>query len=378
MRSFASALSEHPVTAHAVGEVVADVVEALGTGPDLAVLLVTPPHAGALEDAASVVRTVLAPTTLVGCASETVALDRREVEDDPAVALWAGRVGAVTPLRLRARPTPDGPELEGWPPPDPAAATAALVVADPFSFPVEAFLDVVADDVPIVGGFASAARGPGGSRLLLDGDVVTDGAVGVVLGRDAVAATVVSQGCRPVGSPFVVTRSSGNLLHELAGRPAMERLRELFDASSPSEQSLLSSGVHLGFVVDEHRAEFGPGDFLVRGILGVDRATGAIAVAGECEVGTTVQFHVRDASTADGDLRALLVDHAADAALLFTCNGRGTRLFGAPDHDAAVVHDALDGAPLAGIAAAGELGPVRGRNALHTFTASVLLLTARA
>jgi small ligand-binding sensory domain FIST len=61
------------------------------------------------------------------------------------------------------------------------------------------------------------------------------------------------------------------------------------------------------------------------------------------------------------------------AALLFTCNGRGTRLFAQPDHDAAAVQDALGPLPLAGFFANGELGPVGGRNFIHGFTASLAL-----
>ena len=143
--------------------------------------------------------------------------------------------------------------------------------------------------------------------------------------------------------------------------------------SSDDERELMARGLHLGFVVDEHKAEFERGDFVVRNVIGADRQSGAIAVGAICEVGATVQFHVRDAATADEDLRALVGGHDAEAALLFTCNGRGTRLFGTPDHDAGVVSDAFGGSPLAGFFCSGELGPIGGRNFLHGFTASVVL-----
>ena len=60
-------------------------------------------------------------------------------------------------------------------------------------------------------------------------------------------------------------------------------------------------------------------------------------------------------------------------ALLFTCNGRGTRMFDAPDHDDTVISDLLGDIPLAGLFAAGELGSVGGKNFLHGFTASMAL-----
>src|SRR5205823_10375496 len=126
---------------------------------------------------------------------------------------------------------------------------------------------------------------------------------------------------------------------------------------------------------DEHKPEFHRGDFLIRNIIGADQESGAIKVGDVIEVGTTVQFHLRDAEAADEELRSLLSGQEADGALLFTCNGRGSRLFGVPDHDASVLAEALDGAPAAGFFAAGELGPIGGRNFLHGFTASVALFT---
>jgi small ligand-binding sensory domain FIST len=363
-RRFAAAISEHPVTATAVGEVAGEVLERLGGAPpDLALLFVTEAHAGALEDAARAVRTILSPGVLVGCAAAAIAGPAREVEEQPGVSLWAGRVGPVAPLLL-------GPGLHGWPPEGLGFTPSAVVlIGDPFSFPAEAFLEATGP-LPVVGGMASAGRGPGAARLALDGRVVTSGAVGAVLG--APVRTLVSQGCRPIGSPYIVTRAERNVVYELGGRPAVERLLGM--GLDEDDVRLVNQGLHLGLVVDEHKAEFGRGDFLVRNVIGADQDNGAIAVGDMVEVGTTAQYHVRDAATADEDLRSMLAEAGpAAGALLFTCNGRGSALFGMPDHDAAVLDEALDGAPVAGFFAAGEFGPVGGRNFLHGFTASVAL-----
>ncbi len=61
------------------------------------------------------------------------------------------------------------------------------------------------------------------------------------------------------------------------------------------------------------------------------------------------------------------------AALVFTCNGRGTRLFSGPNHDAGVIRAEAGTIPVAGFFAQGELGPVGGQNFIHGFTASVAL-----
>jgi small ligand-binding sensory domain FIST len=184
---------------------------------------------------------------------------------------------------------------------------------------------------------------------------------------------VVSQGCRPVGSPFVVTRATGTHVDELGGVPALARLQECAAEADEDDRALMRGGLHLGIVVDEQKVDFDPGDFLVRDVLGTDPRSGSLAVGEEITVGQTVQFHVRDAASADDDLRELLAGIDASAALLFTGQGRGRQLFGTPDHDAGVVDDLLGPLPIAGAFCAAEIGPVGGRNFLHGFTASLAL-----
>ncbi len=381
---FAAAMSEHPLTAHAVGEVTGAVLETIGERPDFAAVFVTPPHAGALEDVMRTVEEVLHPLVALGCAAESVLGPHREVEQDAAVTLLAGHVGPLVPLELDAFPSDsgDGLVLRGWPGEIPFTPEALVLVGDPYSFPAESFLawvDANHRGLRVVGGMASAARGPGGNRLALGTRVRTGGAVGAFLGPGAEVATLVSQGCRPFGDPLAVTKAEHNLIYELAGRPALEQvLSQARDSLSEEEVVLLETGgLHLGRVIDEHQEHFGRGDFLVRNVVGADRSSGAIAVGDAMALGTTVQFHLRDAATADEDLHALVAACRADAALVFTCNGRGTRLFGAPHHDVRVLTEHLGAVPMAGFFAAGELGPVGGRNFVHGFTASVALLRER-
>jgi small ligand-binding sensory domain FIST len=377
MARYAAAVSEHPVAASAVGEVVGQVLEGLDGPVDLACLFVSAHHAGSIQAITTTVRGLLTPGTLVGSTAMSVAAGPQEVEDRPAIALWAGRVGACQAVRLEAIASPDGWAVGGLP--DGLAIDderTLVLVADPMSFPAEAVVDALARTSPrltIVGGLASGASTRGGNRLLLDAEVHVDGAVGVVLPADLPVRTVVSQGCRPIGDPFVVTRCHDNVIVELGGKAALTRLDDLVQRSDPTERSLLARGIHIGIVIDERKAEFTRGDFLVRAALGAERSTGGIAVGDEVALGTTVQFHVRDASTADEDLRVALTGPPANAALLFTCTGRGASLFGTPDHDALLVHDAIGRGAVAGMFSAGEFGPVGATNFVHAYTASVLL-----
>ncbi|GAC1592920.1 MAG: FIST C-terminal domain-containing protein [Acidimicrobiales bacterium] len=374
---FAAALSEHPVTAFAVGEACGQVLEAIGGHPDVVAVFVTLAHAGALEDTVSTIREILHPTVIVGAASESIVGTGREVEGGPGVSVWAGRWGPVIPFRI-----PGGAPSVGLPLQLGFEPSALVLMGDPFSVEVEELLaDLAASHpgLPVIGGMASGARGPGGTRLALDGAVHTDGAVGFVLGPGVDVVPVVSQGCRPIGRPFVVTDGEGKIVRALGGRTALERLDELAATLTPDEvRAVNAGGLYLGRVFDERKADFGPGDFLVRTVLGGDRDTGAVAIDDDVAVGTTVPFHIRDAEAAHDDLDGLLVRDApsaeAEAVLLFTCNGRGLRLFGEPDHDAELVADRVGSVPTAGMFSAGELGPLAGRNEAHSFTASLLLL----
>jgi len=372
---FAAALSEHPVAADAVGEVLGSVVEQRGVEPDLAVVFASGAHAEFLGEISTAVRTVLRPAALLGAAASAVLGGPREVEEQPALSVWAAWGTPARPVRISAGPVHDDGDglavvVDGVPA-DLEPGATLLVLADPRSFPAEGFLTQLAavrPDLVVVGGLASAA--PGGGALVVDGEVHRTGAVGVALPP---TAAIVSQGCRPVGEPMVVTRSERGYLVELAGRRALDQLTDLAAALPAEDRALLARGVQLGVAVDEHRLEFGRGDFLVRTVLGADRAEGVLAVGTPIPVGTTVQFHVRDAASADEDLRELLDGVPGAGALVFTCNGRGERLFGVGDHDASVVAGAIGTDAVAGMFCAGELGPVGGRSFLHGFTASVLV-----
>jgi small ligand-binding sensory domain FIST len=245
---------------------------------------------------------------------------------------------------------------------------------------VGAVLDALAAGHPrltVAGGVASAGTQPGANRLVLDGRLHDRGAVLVLLAPDVPVEVVVSQGCGPVGQPFTVTAAERNMLIELAGRPALERVQETIDGLDERDRSAAARGLHMGRVVDEHKLDFDRGDFLVRNVLGADRANGAVAVGDEVEVGATVQLHVRDADSADADLRLLLDGHEGEGALVFTCNGRGMQLFGVPHHDASVISESLGTTALAGMFCAGEVGPVGGRSFLHGFTAVTVIFGPR-
>lgn len=371
---FAAAMSQHPLATHAVGEVVGEVLDRLGGRPDAAVLFVTGPFAGAIEDIAATVRTLLEPASLIGATVASVLAADREVEGVAAISLFAMRFGPM--LRHLEAPVTRVVRLDEASALDVAAGSTVAVLADPFSLAFEELADALpvgAGGATVVGGMASAGGGPGGNRLVADDRVITSGAVGLVLPPGVGVTPIVSQGCRPVGEPLVVTRSSGNLIEEIAGQPALDRLLAQIDVASPDDRRSMARAQLVGIALDERKVELEPGDFLVRSVLGADKARRAVAVDHEVAVGSIVQFQVRDAASADADLRDLLADAGGQAALVFADVQRGTARYGVPHHEAAVVHQHLEGGPVAGMFAAGEIAPVGGRHVAHVAATCVLL-----
>jgi small ligand-binding sensory domain FIST len=371
------------VASEAVGEVGGAVLESIGERPDLAVVTVTRAHAGALEDIVATIGSVLHPLAMVGGAAESVLGTGREVEETAAISLWAGWIGPLAPVRLTATRLADGGwHFDGWPVHLPFDPTLLLLVADPFTFPTAEFLPWLAErrpGLPVVGGNASGGHGPGGSRLVHGRGMVSNGATGVLLGSGIDAEVLVSQGCRPYGDTLTVTRSDRNIVYEVAGLPAMECLvGQITRHLDPADVAgIESNGLLLGRVVDQRIGDPRASDYLVRSVVGVDRDSGALAVEDRVPLGSTVRFHHRDAGTADRELTQMLEGRRADAGLVFTCHGRGTRLFDAPHHDATALAHSVGPVPIGGLFAGGEFGPVGGHNFVHQFSASVVLLRSR-
>jgi small ligand-binding sensory domain FIST len=385
---FAVALSKSIDTETATLDIAADIRQQLGgTAIDLACLFVSAHHVPKADHLVSILRQTLQPNVLIGCSGEGVIAGAEEVETTPAITVWAAVLPNVHlhPLRSSFSPTKDQFHLTGWPEPGVDDASF-LLLADPFTTPVQDILGIMEERHPgakAMGGLAGGGQEAGMNRLVLNDQVLDGGLVGVRLSGAVEIRPVISQGCRSIGDRFVVTKAEGNLIHELGGEPALERLQAVF-ASLPEEgRQRAHRALHLGIVIDEHRNRFERGDFLIRNLLGADRTTGAVAIGDVVQEGQTVQFHLRDEASATEDLHALLATDRANhqhlplGALMFSCCGRGRGLFGRPDHDATAAKDQLGSIPLAGFFAQGEIGPVGHRNFLHGYTASIALFAER-
>jgi small ligand-binding sensory domain FIST len=352
-----------------------------GRPADAVLVFASGEHLIAPEATLEAVRSVIETDALVGCGAGGVLAGGRELESGTGVSVWAASfdgAGTVTPFHAELTGDEEDRAVIGLP--ELKGSSGLVMLADPYSFPTDSVLTLLSDaapGVPVLGGLASARTSGANTALFAGDEVVEGGAVGLKF-ADIEMLPCVSQGAAPVGREVTITASEGNVITELAGRPALETVEEIVGELSEHERALIVGGLMVGIVIDGGKPEYEQGDFLVRGVIGADVQTGALAVGTTVRPGQVLRVHARDAQLADQDLRRALrlrleaMGQAPPAAaILFSCNGRGTAMFGVPDHDAAAVQEELLGVPAAGFFAAGEIGPVGGRSFMHGFTATL-------
>ncbi|MBJ7327439.1 MAG: FIST C-terminal domain-containing protein [Chthoniobacterales bacterium] len=385
MNRAVSRLVLHPFDEGRVRAAAEEMRAELGAAPSLALAFASTGYAPHLAEFQEVITVHGHAPLLVGCTGSGLIGTGREAEMSEGFSLLflhfpQGRARAV-PLDQSQLETSSGGafwrDVAGS-----AQPTAWFVLTNPFQFDTDTWLrewNTAYPGVPCFGGLASGVRGDEGVAVFGPEIGATSDAVAIALEGYVRIETVVSQGCRPIGEALPVTRVDEHLLIEMGSRPAYQVLEQAFNTLGDADKQRARGNIFAGFAVDEYREQFGRGDFLVRNILGADPATGAVVVGGHPRNGQTMQYQLRDAASADEELKTLLTPFAAReekpvASLLFCCNGRGKNLFGAPDHDAKLVAEKLGPLPSAGFFCNGEIGPVGGTNFLHGYTASIGLI----
>ena len=384
---WSSAVSEKLSLNEAVAECASEIREDLGVDrPDLVVVFVSAHHASEYTDVPVLVSEHLGESTLIGCSAGGVIGAGREVEHSPGVALTAACLPDVKlePFHIEHDALPDGDA-----PPDawealvktsPGLEPHFLLLADPFSIRGEHLLmglDYAFPNSVKIGGLASGAGQPGDNALYMLHQMHRSGAVGLAVHGNIAVDTVVAQGCRPIGQPMQITSCRSNVLAGLDDRTPFEVLKEIFGGLSDRDRELAQHSLFLGVVMDVFNESPQIGDFLIRNIVGGDPRKGELAIGEMLKEGQTVQFHLRDANTSAQDLDGMLTQYASNnpvhqeaGALLFSCLGRGSYLYGRADHDTDMFREKVGVIPLAGFFCNGEIGPVGGSTFLHGYTSS--------
>ncbi len=409
-----NALSMLPDPIDAAHQVADQIWKQLDGSPDLLMVFVSVHHARTMGMIADTLRDRIGSTHMLGTTASGVMCGVSLIENSPVISAMACRFPdvAIKPFWIDHLSPRESMDQRAAKLSECIGASeemrATLFFADPFSVPMvnlvpalsASRVQVVSDSGrvdhigTIIGAMASAGNKPKRNALLLDGEIRNEGAMGVTLSGNLQVDTVVSQGCRPIGTPMVITKARGNLILELAGERAIDVIRETVRGLNEDDKELLGNGMVIGRVINEQKSHFGRGDFLIRNVMGGDETSGAVAIADLVHAGQTVQLHLHDAKTAKEDLSLLLdgqrLYSKPAGAMLISCTGRGGGFFDEPGYDALAVSRAFEqkpdganmakagtevdpsaGIPLIGMQAAGEIGPIDGVTFQHGHTAVV-------
>lgn len=265
-----------------------------------------------------------------------------------------------------------------------------LLFVDPWS-PIDTILQGLRGSV-VAGGISVPAQASFQPTVAMNGEPLPQGSAVILRWTGTMGLqAIVSQGCRPVGPIFTVTKTTGNALEELDGVPALQKLQKVANDASAEDRKLMSAAGYLVGIASANGVERGTSssrtDFLIRQIVGFQPDKGAVVVGSrDVQLGDRVRFHVRDAQTARDDMKLQMERTLTErlfaggrahcgtpvAALQVSCVARGQGMFECPNVDVSYVSSLFEnptdeteeGAsaaappPVAGFFANGEIGPV--------------------
>lgn len=391
---WASVVSRERSPKFAVEEALESLAGRLGDDqPDLVFVFAYPNQVDQYPFVSEAVAERFPGASMVGCSASGVVGGGHEVEHSPALSVTAAALPEVNVSTFHLHPN----EIEvfaeeaplwrrrfGF---DPTDEPQFILIPDPFTCDAASLIRGLDNAYPVggkIGGLASGGEAPGDNQLFIDDQIHSAGVVGVALTGNVVMETIVAQGCRPIGDPLFVTWAEDNVLCQLEGRRATEVLSELYESLEDDDRELFRHSLFLGVVMNEGQQSYEQGDFLIRNVIGMDPDSGVLAVGERLSNGQVVQFHLRDARTSAADLESMLdrckqrlSGGAPEGVLLFSCLGRGERLYGVADHDSRMITDRLGSLPIGGFFCNGEIGPVSGRSFVHGYTSSIALFCPR-
>lgn len=322
---------------------------------------------------------------LIGCNANGVIANDKEVEMEPAVSVLAMHLPGVKihSFYMSAEDSHamgKGADLINFLDIYPTDKPHFICLADPMSVDITNLLNMFNEGykgLPVIGGLASGGVMRMPNWLSLNGQIYDEGVVGIAMAGEIEFDVIVSQGCRPIDRPYVITKAEGNVIQEIAGRPTIQALSEILESLPEKDKRLSENSLFVGIVMNENQTNFKRGDFLIRNIVGFDPESGSLMVGAILKAGQTIQFQLRDSETSTEDLKILLEKlktvPSNVGALLVSCCGRGRGLYGVPDHDAKMIQLLRGPLPLTGFFANGEIGPIGDKNYIHGYTSSLVI-----
>lgn len=385
---FSSCISENEVPDKAIDEICTSCLSQLGSDkPDLALLFISSRYTSDWTSLIEKIHIALGQPILMGCTGEGIIGHNKELEFMPGMALISAHLPNTNlqPFYISQEELDYSSSGDYWVKKTKCRVEdkpSFILIPDPFTCNAIKLLNELNETFPassMIGGLASGGAFDSEQNMIfLQNKIFRNGAVGLALTGNIHIETIVSQGCKPIGDHLKVTKAEGNYIYEINETPVHDILLNIVSNLSEEEQILAQNALFIGLAVDEKNSLTGKGNFLVRNIMSYDQKTGSLAIGDQIQVGQTIQFQLRDAKTAEDDLRVLLElnrmmwgKNNPRGALLFSCLGRGKGLFGESDHDIGIIKNITGEYPIAGFFCNGEIGPIGGKNFIHGYTSSL-------
>jgi hypothetical protein len=212
---------------------------------------------------------------------------------------------------------------------------------------------------------AGGAAGGDDKRHYHEGEATDDSVVAVALESTRPIAVASTQSCRVRGTPAIVTRSEGQRVSEIDGRPAQDiYLEQIGFAGIPLEDSEFEK-IAITHPVAQPELH---GDRRLRHVLG-RHDDGSLLVGTHIPAGAAIEFTeaepeelLESAAGSIEEASRILGEDDPEAALVFDCAGRRRVLGTELGREVAAIGSALGerGAPLAGLYTYGEVARLKG------------------
>lgn len=261
-----NALSTIPSLEGAISQVTAQIQQSLVGSPDLGILFISSAYASDYPRLLPLLLEKLPMGLIIGCGGGgIVGMNATgkilEVEGGAAISLTVAHLPKVKvhPFHITDSDLPDPDDApSAWVDSlgiDPQSNPQFILLSEPFSSRINDLLeglDFVYPGSVKIGGLASAGIAGGLNSLFyysasstLPPVIYTQGTVGVALSGEIIVETIVAQGCRPIGSPYLVTKGERNIILELSDNrdssticPPLEMLRNLMQSLNEKDREL--------------------------------------------------------------------------------------------------------------------------------------------
>ena len=387
-----SGYSDHANSIEAANSATKQALENAGINKaDWAIVFCTFPHRANYQEILNIVCKITQTKNVSGCSAIGVLSNHGETEARAGIVVLVVSSPTIHSkpfviYQLGAGGEKAGEEIGELLKSDKTSNSLLALLPDPFHIHPEILFKGVESklgNVPIVG--ATASEDPRiNDTFEFCGENVASGAVsGLLLDGEFSYKVDITQGCKLIGPPCVVTGANKNIITELDGEVPFEVLKKRIPNGLLEDPMDILRLLFVAFPPEPDQAEINGSEYLVRNLIGVDQKSGHVAVPQNVNVGQSIGFTLRNPEMAREDLKQMLKRISSNQnpekpfkfGLYFNCCARGSSLYGHEGIDTAYATSVLGDIPFIGFFGNSEFAPIQNKNHLFTYTGVLVLFS---